>query len=282
MRVLLVPNAANPRSIAAAREAAAWLAERGVEAVLESHDAEACGMPERGIPRAEARRADLAVALGGDGTMLKAVHTIGSPDVPLLGVNLGRLGFLSGAESEHLEQALEAALAGEARVERRCVLEASITVGGRDAGRFHALNEVFVGRSGGARAVELEVAVNGVVLWRFVCDGVVLATPTGSTAYALSAGGPIVSPEVRGTIVVPVAAHALSVRPLVVGPSDVVEVSCPNPARAGACVTVDGDEVPCRRSLERVTVTSGSREAALLKIDGEGFYQVLASKLLER
>ncbi|MCL4079133.1 NAD(+)/NADH kinase [Coriobacteriia bacterium Es71-Z0120] len=282
MRVLLVPNAANPRSIEATRTAAAWLAARGIEVVLEAHDAEACGLPEHGVPRSDARQADLAVALGGDGTMLKAVHTIGSPDVPLLGVNLGRLGFLSGAESEHLEQALEAALAGEARVERRGVLEASVVVGGREAGTFHALNEVFVGRSGVSRAVELEVAANGVVLWRFVCDGVVLATPTGSTAYALSAGGPIVSPEVRGMLIVPVAAHALSVRPVVVGPSDVVEVSCPNPARAGACVTVDGDEIPCRRALERVTVTAGSREAALLKIDGEDFYRVLATKLLER
>lgn len=282
MRVLLVPNAANPRSIEATRAAAAWLAARGVTVVLEAGDAQAAGLPELGVPRADARTADLAVALGGDGTMLKAVHTIGTPDVPLLGINLGRLGFLSGAESEHMEQALEAALAGEARVERRSVLEAVVTAGGRHAGTFHALNEVHVGRAGGARAVELEVSVNGVRLWRFVCDGVVVATPTGSTAYALSAGGPIVSPEVRGSIVVPVAPHALGVRPVVVATSDVVEVSCPNPARADACVTVDGDEIPCRTNLERVTITSGSREAALLKVDGEGFFRVLADKLLER
>lgn len=282
MRVLLVPNAANPRSIEATRAAAAWLAARGVTVVLEAGDAQAAGLPELGVPRADARTADLAVALGGDGTMLKAVHTIGTPDVPLLGINLGRLGFLSGAESEHMEQALEAALAGEARVERRSVLEAVVSAGRRHAGTFHALNEVHVGRAGGARAVELEVSVNGVRLWRFVCDGVVVATPTGSTAYALSAGGPIVSPEVRGSIVVPVAPHALGVRPVVVATSDVVEVSCPNPARADACVTVDGDEIPCRTNLERVTITSGSREAALLKVDGEGFFKVLADKLLER
>lgn len=282
MRVLLVPNAANPRSIEATRAAAEWLAARGVSVVLEAADALASGLSELGVPRADARRVDLAVALGGDGTMLKAVHTVGSPDVPLLGINLGRLGFLSGAESEQMEQALEAALAGEARVERRSVLEASVSAGGRHAGTFHALNEVHIGRSGGARAVELEIAVNGVRLWRFVCDGVVVATPTGSTAYALSAGGPIVSPEVRGSIVVPVAPHALGVRPVVVAPSDVVEVTCPNPARADACVAIDGDEIPCRTSLERVTVTSGSREAALLKVDGEDFFRVLADKLLER
>ncbi|MCX8006877.1 MAG: NAD(+)/NADH kinase [Coriobacteriia bacterium] len=282
MRVLLVPNAANPRSVEATRGAAAWLAARGIEVRLDSEDAGTCGLAELGVPRVDARSVDLAVALGGDGTMLKAVHIIGTPDVPLLGVNLGRLGFLSGAESEHLEQALEAALAGEAKVERRGILEATIVIGGRASGTFHALNEVHVGRSGGARAVELEVAINGVRLWRFVCDGVVVASPTGSTAYALSAGGPIVSPEVRGAVVVPVAAHALGIRPIVAGPSDVIEVTCPNPGRADACVTVDGDEVPCRRDLERVTVTSGAREASLLKIEGAGFYQVLADKLLER
>lgn len=250
--------------------------------VVEARDADECGLPELGVPRVEARQVDLAVALGGDGTMLKAVHIIGTSDVPLLGVNLGRLGFLSGAESEHLEQALAAALAGEARVERRSMLEADVMVGGKQAGVFFALNEVYVGRSGAARAVELEVAVNGTRLWRLVCDGIVIATATGSTAYALSAGGPIVSPEVRGTIIVPIAPHALGVRPVVAAASDVVEVSCPNPARADACLTVDGDEVPCRRSLERIRATSGSREAALLKIDGEDFFKVVAEKLLER
>ncbi|TDB38952.1 MAG: NAD(+)/NADH kinase [Actinobacteria bacterium] len=270
----------NDRSVAAACEVALWLDARGCEAVLVTDDAEACAMPLRGVSRSEIGEPGLAVALGGDGTILKAVHLLAGVDAPILGVNLGRLGFLSGAEESELFSALESVLAGEARIERRATLQALVDVGGREAGRFHALNEVFVGRGGGARVVELEVCVNGARLWDFPCDGVIVATPTGSTAYALSAGGPIVSPDVRGIVLVPVAPHTLDSRPVVIGPSDTVEISCPNRARADACVTVDGDQVPCRRALDSVTIRAGEHDVRLLKPDGKGFIEVLADKFL--
>ncbi len=235
-------------------------------------------MPLRGVSRSEVGEPGLAVALGGDGTILKAVHILSGVDAPILGVNLGRLGFLSGAEESELFASMESALAGEARIERRATLQAVVDVGGREAGRFHALNEIFVGRGGGARVVELEVRVNGARLWEFPCDGVIVATPTGSTAYALSAGGPIVSPEVRGIVLVPVAPHTLDSRPVVIGPSDTVEISCPNPARADACITVDGDQVPCRRALDSVSIWAGEHDVRLLKPDGKGFIEVLADK----
>jgi len=173
-----------------------------------------------------------------------------------------------------------AVLTGDARVERRQTVQAQLDVGGRGAGHYHALNEVFVGRGGGARVVELEVTVNGTRLWRVACDGMLVATPTGSTAYALSAGGPLLAPEVRGMLLVPVAPHTLMTRPLVLGPSDVVEITSPNPARANACITIDGDPVPCRAALDRVTVTVGEHDVRLLKLDGRGFYEVLADKML--
>lgn len=280
MRVLLVPNPVNERSVVAAREAAEWLDAHGRQAVLTADDAEACGMPLRGVSRAEIGEPELVVALGGDGTILKAVHILDGVDAPILGVNLGRLGFLSGAGEGELIDALTSALAGEARVERRATLQATVDVGGRAAGTYHALNEVFVGRGGGARVVELEVRVNGVRLWRFACDGVIVATPTGSTAYALSAGGPAVSPDVRGIVLVPVAPHSFDSRPIVLGPSDRVDISCPNPARAGACITVDGDQVPCRSVLDSVTVWSGDYDVRLLKPDGRSFAEVLADTFL--
>jgi len=179
VRVLVVPNPATERSVIAARTIAGWLADHGYEPALVTEDAVACGMPERGVAPSEIGSVELVVALGGDGTVLKAVHLLGNEDVPILGVNLGRLGFLSGAESSEMEEALVSALAGEARVERRQTLQCAVDVGGRSAGAYRALNEVFVGRGGGARVVELQVAVNGVQVWRFVCDGVIVATPTG-------------------------------------------------------------------------------------------------------
>jgi NAD+ kinase len=280
VRVLLVPNPANDRSVVATRQLATLLEARGYEAVLAADDAEPCGLPARGVSRSDIGTPELVVALGGDGTILKAVHLLGDSDAPILGVNLGRLGFLSGADGSDFEEAVLSALAGEARVERRETLEALVDVGGRQAGSYHALNEVFVGRGGGSRVVELEVRVNGVRLWRFVCDGVIVATPTGSTAYALSAGGPIVSPEVRGIVLVPVAPHSVSVRPVVLGPSDMVEISCPNPARAQACMTVDGDQVPCRTTLDTVSVHHGEHDVRLLKLDGRSFFEVLTDKFL--
>lgn len=281
MRILLVPNPANPRSVDAARLLAARLVALGYAPVLATSDADACDLGVYAIPRAEIGHPELVVALGGDGTILKAVHMLGVSEVPVLGVNLGRLGFLSGADGSVMDAAIESALAGEARVEHRQTIEASVEVGGRAAGRYRALNEVFIGRGGGSRGVELAVSVNDTQVGHWVCDGLIVATPTGSTAYALSAGGPLVSPEVRGMVLVPVAAHSLVARPFVAGPSDVVRVTCPNPARADACVSVDGDQIPCRTMLGGVEVRVGADDVRLMKLDGRDFYGVLAQTFLE-
>lgn len=274
MRVLLVPNPTNPRSVEAVRHLCARLAATGYVPVLAADDAEKCGVPACGVARSDIGRPALALALGGDGTILKAVHLLGVSDVPVLGVNLGRLGFLSGADGSRLDEVVDAALAGEAAIEARLTLDAAVHAGGKRAGTYRALNEVFVGRSATGRAVELEVRVNEAVVGRYLCDGLVVATPTGSTAYALSAGGPLVAPDVRGMIVVPVAAHTLRARPIVTGPSDRVHITCPNPARADACVAVDGDHVPCRTLLDSVDVSVGEHDVRLMRLDGREFFDV--------
>jgi NAD+ kinase len=280
MRILLVPNPANHRSVQSVATVSARLMALGYEPILASADAEACGLPELGVPRAEIGAPEMAVALGGDGTILKAVHMLGVSEVPVLGINLGRLGFLSGADGDVLDAALDAALAGEARIERRQTIEAAVEIGGRAAGRYRALNEVFIGRGGGSRGVELELSVNGTTLGRCICDGAIVATPTGSTAYALSAGGPLVSPDVGGMVLVPVAPHTLCARAMVLGPGDVVRVTCPNPARAEACVSVDGDPVPCRTALGSVEIKVGDHDVRLMKVDGRDFYTVLTQTFL--
>lgn len=280
MRVLLVPNPANDRSVEATRRVADHLLALSYDAVLVDEDAERCGLSQLGALRSEIGVPELSIALGGDGTILKAVHLLGLSNTPVLGINLGRLGFLSGADGDGLISAVESALAGEARIERRQTLEASVSAGGRAVGNYRALNELFVGRAGLARGVELGIAVNGQPLYRVVCDGMVVATPTGSTAYALSAGGPIVSPDVRALIFVPVAAHALNVRPMVFASSDVVTISCPNPARADACVMADGDAVPCRTALDLVEIRASDHDVRLMKLDGRDFYTTLADTFL--
>jgi len=280
VRVLLVPNPANERSVVAAHEATTWLSTHGYEVVLVSEDAEACGLAEYAVSRMDIGTPRLVVALGGDGTMLKAVHILGDLETPILGVNLGRLGFLAGADEGELAEALESALAGDVGIERRHTLSVKVDVGGRRAGVYQALNEVFVGRGPAGRAVDLMVNVNGVTVGRWLADGVIVATPTGSTAYSLSAGGPLVSPDVRAMVVTAVAPHTLAARPLVIAPGDCVEITCPNPARCGACVTVDGDQVPCRTELDRVTITLSEHDVTLVRLDGRGFYDVLSASFL--
>lgn len=280
MRVLLVPNNDNPTAVEAARALAAALPGDGHGPVLSEDDAAACGLDALAVAPAAIGAPDLTVALGGDGTILKAVHLLAGADSPILGVNLGRLGFLSGADDGDVHEAVSAAMAGRGREERRSTLTACVRLGGRRSGAHEALNEVFVGRGSGARAVDLAVDVDGVRLARWVCDGVVIATPTGSTAYALSAGGPFVAPDVRGLLVVPVGPHSLKARPVLLGEGAGVTITFPDPARAGACVVVDGDVVPCRRSLERVDVEISATVVRLVRLDGRGFISVVRDAFL--
>lgn len=276
MRVLLVPNAMNPAAVAAATEIASWLAGEGMEPVLASEDAAACGLADFAVAPSDIGQPALVVALGGDGTILKASHLLGEEEVPILGVNLGRLGFLSGAPYGSLRQAVGDALSGDVRVERRATLRADIEMEGRSAGTYRALNEIYLGRGVASRVVAFEVAVNGTVVTKTHADGIIVATATGSTAYALSAGGPFVAPDVNCLLIVPVAAHSLQTRAIVIGGSDTVEITLPDPTRSDACLTVDGDATPCRLTIERVTVSRGDTDVLLVKHDGRDFYETVA------
>ncbi len=278
VRVLLVPNLANPASVEAARDLVGWMAKKGIEPFLVSEDAEGCGLPDSGVPAASIGQPELVVSLGGDGTILKSAHLLGYVEAPILGINFGRLGFMTGVDAGSIREAVTSALAGEAKVERRATLEAAVTMEGREVGKYRALNEVFVGKRALSRVVEISYAVNGVKIGSFSCDGVIVATATGSTAYALSAGGPIIAPSVSCGLVMPVAPHALGSRAMVIGPNDVVEISLPDPSRRQACVTVDGDTMPCRQAVESVSVHRCESDVLLLKLDGRDFYEVVATE----
>lgn len=279
MRILIVINGRNPRAVDAAQELAVWLGAAGHEVVMPPADATDAGLEGFSAPDGRIGEPSLVVALGGDGTILKAVHLLDGEQVPVLGVNLGRLGFLSTAEAAHMREAVTAALTGEAVVERRATLAAAIRLKSGEEGPRHALNDVFIGRGGVGRVIEVSIAVNGTHLADWVCDGLIVATPTGSTAYAMSAGGPIVSPSARGIVLVPVAPHTLSGRAFVLGPSDTLEVSFPNPNRSAACVMIDGSSVDCEDALVGVTVWTAEHDVLLVKGEERDFYSVVRSKL---
>jgi NAD+ kinase len=279
VRVLLVPNTSKSETAQAVRTATAWLSDNAHEPVLLRDDAEACGLPELGLDVAEIG-ADVVVALGGDGTIIKSVHVLEGSDPPVLGVNFGRLGFLSGADAEDLLHALEVVTKGGARVESRMTLSASVVGEDSETVTRRAVNEVFVGRIGASRVVDLAVLVNGEETVAYTCDGLIVASPTGSTAYALSAGGPVVSPEVRGLVLVPVAPHTLADRAIVFGPEDRIEIVCPTGRAREVCVTVDGQDVSCTTAVNRVEVCRSERDLRLLRLDGRDFLRVVGAKFL--
>jgi NAD+ kinase len=185
---------------------------------------------------------DVLVVLGGDGTLLRAARAVIQVDVPLLGVNLGKIGFLSKVEAIELEPVLAKLVSGDYTLDPRMALEARILPGGRDDGAatHHALNDIVVARGALARVTRLDVAIGPTHVATFIADGLVVSSPTGSTGYSFSAGGPIVAPDSRNLIVTPIAAYLSTVRSVVVGPDQVVR--CRIVDATEAIVSIDGRE----------------------------------------
>jgi NAD+ kinase len=185
---------------------------------------------------------DVLVVLGGDGTLLRAARAVIQVDVPLLGVNLGKIGFLSKVEALELEPVLGKLVAGDYTLDPRMALEARILPAGRDEGSatHHALNDIVVARGALARVTRLDVAIGPTHVATFIADGLVVSSPTGSTGYSFSAGGPIVAPDSRNLIVTPIAAYLSTVRSVVVGPDQVVR--CRIVDANEAIVSIDGRE----------------------------------------
>ncbi|MDZ4169119.1 MAG: NAD(+)/NADH kinase [Coriobacteriia bacterium] len=278
MRVLLVPDITNESALRGTGEIAAWCGANGIEPALVAADAEACGLEGFGIASRDIGEPVLVVALGGDGTILKAVHLVGDVAVPILGVKFGRLGFLSGATPERMREAILSTLAGDVLIERRTTLKAEVIMDGRNAGTYRALNEVVVSRGTSRRVIAFDIHVGGHEVARLSGDGVIVATATGSTAYALSAGGPVVAPGFGGMVIVPVAAHTLRSRALVTEAAETVEIVLSDPQRSDACITVDGAPMPCRRAVERLVVSRAEHDVLLAKLDGRDFYETVAEE----
>jgi NAD+ kinase len=215
---------------------------------------------------AAAEGAELVIVLGGDGTLLRAAELARPAGTPLIGVNLGHIGFLAEAEPEGLTETVDALLAGKYWVEDRMTLDVVARDNGTEIARTWALNEMTVEKAARERMVEVIIEVDGRPLSRWGCDGVVCATPTGSTAYAFSAGGPVVWPEVEALLMVPLAAHALFARPLVVSPDSVLAVELVPDTGESATVP---DRSP-DAALHRTGTADGGTEAdrAVLWCDG--------------
>jgi NAD+ kinase len=220
---------------------------------------------------------DALVTLGGDGTMLRGARLLGGHEVPILGVNMGKLGFLTTCGVEEIERALERLAAGEYLVSSRMALEAATTRGTTEQ-RWRALNDVVLHKGGFARVVRLRVYVDGELVAAFASDGIVISTPTGSTAYSLSAGGPVVVPSVESLIITPISAHSLSLRPFVVPPGASVILRADD-APEELLVTIDGQVGATLAPGEDLQVRRAEQPVLIVRFADTSFFERMRTKL---
>jgi NAD+ kinase len=256
------------------------LQQRQVDILLDADIAPMLpGTGHRVVERAElAGLCDLAIVVGGDGTLLNAARSLAEPGVAVLGVNLGRLGFLVDVMPEDMEQQLDRILAGEFIEERRTLLHASMTRGGEILSESAALNDVIVHKRDIARMIELDTWIDGRFLNTNRSDGLIVATPTGSTAYALSGGGPVLTPKLNAIVLVPICPHTLSNRPIVVDDDAVIEIVL-HEGTLEASVSCDGQVSQPLESGDRVTVHKHDHTLRLLHPPGHDYFTVLRKKL---
>jgi len=227
----------------------------------------------------KAGEVDALLTLGGDGTLLRAARLDVGQGVPILGINLGRLGFLTCCPADMMEAALRRLASGDYSVEPRMTLDARVRDGsGRERARWRALNDVVLHKGGFARVVTMRVHANGEEVARYAADGIVCATPTGSTAYNLSAGGPVVFPTLETILVTPVSAHTLALRPLVLAPSSEVLVQ-PEDGPEELLVTVDGQVGSTFTIGETLVVRRSDRPVPIVRFGESSFFATMREKL---
>ena len=260
-----------------ARDASVWLRERGHEVRLPEVEAELTGLDGLGCPAdLFTKNLDLAVSLGGDGTMLRTVDLVAGDDVPVLGVNLGQLGYLTEVEPTHLHDALARFVAGDYAVETRMRMAVEIDATGVDGGPTPALNEAVLSKTPSGQIARLVVTIDGERFTTYWADGIIVATPTGSTAYAWSAGGPLVAPSHEAMLLVPVAAHMLFDRSLVLPPTASIRVEIAGDRAVD--LSVDGRSLGTLVEGDAIVCTAAPSPARFVTFGTRSFLGILKAK----
>ena len=279
MNIGILANPHKPESIPAVKALREALQARGVTTVLDEETAALAG-ESGGVPVGRfSQQVDVAVVIGGDGTMLNAVSRLGAFDAPVAGINIGRLGFLTTCTDDEISEFADAVASQNYSISVRTMLEAIVHRPGVEPLVFKALNEITLARGETGRLVSLVAKVNGELLNAYRADGLIVATPTGSTAYSLSAGGPLVSPPAGVFLMTPICPHSLSQRSLVLADSCVVELSSDDAETGPMIFTVDGRESMPIEAGDRIEVKKSAQSFQLLRLEGRSFYEALRQKL---
>jgi len=277
--VAVFPNLIKPETRDILTRIRAFFATREARIILPRVRAAEFGMEDCGVDDIERQPADFALSLGGDGTLLGICRRYASNPVPVCGINMGTLGFMADIEQNELEERLEKLCQGDYHVEWRRFLAGYVTQSdGMERFLGYAINDIVVMKGDAARIISLGLAVNDTPLVECKADGFIVASPTGSTAYSLSAGGPIMNPMVRGLLLTPICAHTLNIRPLIIREEDIVHINLID-TRQSIIVTLDGQETTSIHPDNIVTVRCSDVRAGIIKFEDKDYYQILRTKL---
>jgi NAD+ kinase len=257
----------------------AWLGERQLSVAVDEETAGCLGGSTKGVPReALLRQSDLVIVLGGDGTLLALARTIGESKVPILPVNLGSLGFLTSVTLEEVFPVLEEVLAEKHRISERVLIETTVFRQQQEIFRQVALNDAVVNKAALARIIDLDLLIDGGYVCSYKADGLIISTPTGSTAYSLAAGGPIVYPVLDAFIITPICPHALTNRPVVIPDSANIEVQL-HADEQDVYLTLDGQVGITLQQNDRLAMRKSERRLRLVRPMRKTYFEILRNKL---
>ena len=274
----LIINTKKTQALAVAGEMVRWLEKRGISLLLPMTNAQLVGREDLAAEEEDINKTACILVLGGDGTLLNTARSVAPAETPLLGINLGQLGFLTEIELNDLYQGLEAFLTGNYAVEERMMLEASVLRDGLVVDKFFGLNDIVVTKGAFSRMIALETYVGSEYNATYNADGIIISSPTGSTAYSLSAGGPLVSPKVEVMVLTPICPHTLTARPLVLSPTERVRVVVKS-AVSEVMLTVDGQHGFKLEPGDEISIHKAPFRTKLVRLHGRSFYEILREKL---
>ena len=274
----LIANDGKPGAPELVRELAAAFARHALPVTMEARTAQLIGAASHATPDDLARTCDLLVVLGGDGTILQVLHELKDRSRPIFGINLGTLGFLTCASSVAWPQAVEAIVTGTYRLSERTLLQVEILREGQAVESHIALNDAVVSRGEYSQLIRLDVSVDGESLSEYHADGLIVATPTGSTAYSLSAGGPVLVPDSGAFVVTPICPHVLTMRPVLVSDGSRIEIAHSR-TQSDVFLTLDGQRSLRLGADDRIRLTKAPSRLPLAMLSETSFFEVLRQKL---
>lgn len=276
--IAVFPNINKKESAQVLSRIVEFLKDKPVRVIMSQNKADIFGYEEYGVEDIYSEDIDVGLSIGGDGTLLGICRKLYEKEVPACGVNIGHVGFLADIELSELEVKLESLLKGEYHTEERTVISGFVVSKGNQRFLGHAINDVVISKGGVARMLHLGMSISGCYISDYKADGIIVSTATGSTAYSLSAGGPIVNPSVEALLITPICPHTLDVRPMIVSDKDEVRIHIAA-VHQDIQLTFDGQESYQLLPGDEVIIRKGKNKARIIQFEDKNFYNTLKNKL---